>query len=327
MLVDLTKLSLMVTEHTRANYLFQESGSKMMFSLSPAVTAALSDHRPVVALESAFIAHGLPPPDNLMTARACEQAIKDSGALPATIGIVAGRVVIGLNDEQLLEIAGEREVFKVNPANLGQVIARGKWGATTVAASLHFAHLAGIRVFATGGIGGVHRGGSESYDISADLGALARYPVITVCSGAKAILDLPKTLELLETLGVPVVGYQTGEFPAFYSRSSSLKLDLIAENVDQAIAYANAHWQSGFSSAVLIATPVPLKYEIPREEIEGPIGEVLSEAAEQGITGKALTPFLLSRVTERTGGRALRTNQALLRNNAELAGKIAAALV
>jgi len=298
-----------------------------MFSLSPAVAAALNEHQPVVALESAFIAHGLPPPDNLMTARACEQAIKDSGALPATIGIVAGHVVIGLNAEQLSEIAAGREVFKVNPANLAQVIARRKWGATTVAASLHFAHMAGIRVFATGGIGGVHRGGSDSYDISADLGALARYPVITVCSGAKAILDLPKTLELLETMGVPVVGYQTGEFPAFYSRSSGLKLDLVAENVDEVIAYANAHWQAGFSSAVLIAMPVPQEYQIPREEIEGPIDEVLSEAAEQGIKGKALTPFLLSRISERTGGLALRTNQALLRNNAEIAGKIAAVLV
>src|SRR5262245_57106568 len=297
-----------------------------MFLLSPAVAAALNDHRPVVALESAYIAHGLPPPDNLLTARACEQAIRDTGALPATIGIIDGCAVIGLNDEQMAEIAANSEVIKVNPANLAQIITQRRWGATTVAASLHFAHMAGIRVFATGGIGGVHRGGGESYDISADLGALAKYPVIAVCSGAKAILDLPKTLELLETMGVPVVGYQTGEFPAFYSRSSGLKLDLVAENVDEAAAFAKTHWQLGFSSAVLFAAPVPLEYHLPREEIEGPIVEALSEAAEQGIKGKALTPFLLSRIAERTGGLALRANKALLRNNAEIAGKIAVAI-
>ena len=297
-----------------------------MFSLSAAVAAALNDHRPVVALESAFIAHGLPSPDNLLTARACEQAIRDSGALPATIGIIDGRAVIGLNDEQMGEIAASSEVIKVNPANLAQIITQRRWGATTVAASLHIAHMAGIGVFATGGIGGVHRGGSESYDISADLGALARYPVITVCSGAKAILDLPKTLELLETMAVPVVGYQTGEFPAFYSRSSGLKLDLVAESADEAAAFAKTHWQLGFSSAVLFAAPVPLEYHLPREEIEGPIVEALREAAEQGIMGKALTPFLLSRIAERTGGLALRANKALLRNNAEIAGKIAVAL-
>jgi pseudouridylate synthase len=297
-----------------------------MFSLSPAVTAALNDHRPVVALESAFIAHGMPPPDNLDTARACEQAIRDSGALPATIGIIAGRVFIGLNDEQMTEIAAGSEVFKVNPANIGQIVSRQRWGATTVAASLHFAHMAGIRVFTTGGIGGVHRGGSESYDVSADLEALAKYPVITVCSGAKAILDLPKTLELLETMSVPVVGYQTDEFPGFYSRSSGLKLDLVAESVDEVATLANAHWQLRFSSAVLVAIPVPLEYHVPQEEIEGPIVEALSEAAGQGIKGKALTPFLLSRIVERTGGLALRTNRALLRNNAKIAGKIAVAL-
>jgi pseudouridine-5'-phosphate glycosidase len=297
-----------------------------MFSLSPAVNAALNDHRPVVALESAFIAHGMPPPDNLDTARACEQAIRDSGALPATIGIIAGRVVIGLNDEQMGGIATGSEVFKVNPANLSQIVARRGWGATTVAASLHFAHRAGIRVFTTGGIGGVHRGGSESYDVSADLQALAKYPVITVCSGAKAILDLPKTLELLETMSVPVVGYQTGEFPGFYSRSSGLKLDLVAESVYEIATLANAHWQLGFSSAVLVAIPVPLEYHVPYEEIETPIVEALSEAAGRGIKGKALTPFLLSRIVERTGGLALRTNRALLRNNAEIAGKIAVAL-
>jgi pseudouridylate synthase len=314
-----------VNEHTRANNLFQELGSKEMFLLSAAVSAALNDHRPVVALESAFIGHGLPSPDNLDTARSCEQAIREAGALPATIGIVGGRVVVGLNDEQLTEIAAGSAVFKVNPANLGQIIARRRWGATTVAASLHFAYMAGIKVFATGGIGGVHRGSSESYDISADLGALAKYPVITVCSGAKAILDLPKTLEILETLGVPVVGFQADEFPAFYSRSSGLKLDLVAESVAEVAVFANAHWQLGFSSAVLVAAPVPLEYHVPGEVIEDSIVMALSEAAEQGIKGKPLTPFLLSRIAERTGGLALRANKALLRNNAEIAAKIAVA--
>ncbi|MBO0722849.1 MAG: pseudouridine-5'-phosphate glycosidase, partial [Blastocatellia bacterium] len=222
-----------------------------MISISPPIAEALSRRSAVVALESTVVAHGLPSPYNLDTARNCESAVAQAGAVPATIGIIAGRPLIGVMPDQIAEIAARGDVEKVNLSNLAAVVAQGKWGATTVAASLHLAQLAGIRVFATGGIGGAHRGAAASFDISADLHALARYPLITVCAGAKAILDLPKTLELLETMGVPVIGYQTDELPAFYSRASGLKLELRAETPGQAAEIALAHWRLGFSSAVL----------------------------------------------------------------------------
>jgi len=299
-----------------------------MFSISPSVIEALSRRAAVVALESTVIAHGLPAPFNLETALVCENAVSEAGALPATIGIIAGRPLVGLAAEQIAEIAerGRAAVEKVNLANLAAVMTQGKWGATTVAASLHLAQLAGIRVFATGGIGGVHRGAGESFDISADLAALARYPVITVCAGAKAILDLPKTLELLETMGVPVVGYRTAELPAFYSRASGLRLESRAETAGEVAEIARAHWRLGFSSAVLVVVPVPLEDEVPAAEIGAASERALSLAAEQGISGKAVTPFLLAQIVEATGGRALRANIALLRNNARVAGEIATAL-
>src|SRR5512145_1032861 len=218
-----------------------------MISIAPIVEAATRARQGVVALESTVIAHGLPSPHNIETARDCEAEVRRSGAQPVTIGIIEGRAVIGLNDQQIQSIAQSPGVAKVNPANLAQVIAERGWGATTVAASLHLANLAGIKVFATGGIGGVHRGATDSFDISADLMALARYPLITVCAGAKAILDLPKTFEVLETLGAPVIGYQTDELPAFYSRSSGLKLDLRAEAPEQIAKAALTHWRLGFS--------------------------------------------------------------------------------
>jgi pseudouridine-5'-phosphate glycosidase len=296
-----------------------------MFSLSPSVAAALNDHRAVVALESTVIAHGLPAPHNLETALACETAVREAGAVPATVGIIAGRPVIGLSREEIDRIAARDDVVKVNPANLAQTIAEKRWGATTVASSLHLARLAGIQVFATGGIGGVHRGASESFDVSADLTALARYPIVVVCAGAKAILDLPKTLEVLETMGVPVVGFETDEFPAFYSRSIGLKLDLRADTPNQVVALARTHWRMGFSTAVLVAVPAPVEDEAPANEISHAIDEALTAATEGGISGKAVTPFLLSRIAARTEGGALRANIALLRNNAMIAGKIAAA--
>lgn len=305
----------------------------MMFSIAPAVAAAISAGRPVVAFESTVIAHGLPAPHNLETARACEAAARQSGATPATVGVLAGRPVIGLDEEQLEQIALRHDVLKINLANLGHAIAENRWGATTVASTLHLAQMAGVKVFATGGIGGVHRleqgagrGAGESFDISSDLTALARYPVMTVCAGAKAILDLPKTLEVLETTGVPVVGYRTDELPAFYSRSSGIRLDLRVETPEQAAALARSHWRLGFSTAVLIVAPVPIEDEVPADEIRETIDEALSAAAEQGVSGKKVTPFLLSRIAERTEGRALRANIALLRNNARIAGEIAAAL-
>ncbi len=280
---------------------------------------------PQVALESTVIAHGLPSPHNLETARACEAAVRESGALPATIGIIAGEPIIGLNEAQVQEIASRTDVAKVNLANLGAVIAQRRWGATTVASSLYFAAQAGIQVFATGGIGGVHRGASDSFDISADLTALARFPVVTVCAGAKAILDLPKTMEVLETLGVPVVGYQTDELPAFYSRSSGWKLDLRADSPAEIAAIAAEHWRLGFTTSVLVVAPVPVADEVSAEELRGEIESALIAAAEQNITGKAVTPFLLSRIAAKTEGRALRANIALLKNNARIAGQIAVA--
>lgn len=298
-----------------------------MFSLSPAVAETLQQKRAAVALESTVIAHGLPSPHNLETARACEQAVRESGAEPATIGIIAGRPIIGLSEQEIIAISRRDDVAKVNLSNLGAVIAQNRWGATTVASSLHFAAMAGIKVFATGGIGGVHRGASESFDISADLNALARYQVITVCAGAKAILDLPKTMEVLETLGVPIVGYQTGELPAFYSRSSGLQLDLRADSPAEVAAIAAKHWQLGFKTAILVVAPLPSADEVPAVEMNKHIDEALIAAAEQGISGKAVTPFLLSRIAARTEGRALRANIALLKNNARIAGQIANALV
>jgi len=280
---------------------------------------------PTVALESTVIAHGLPSPHNLETARACEIAVRESGASPATIGIIAGEPIIGLSEAQVQEIASRTDVAKVNLANLGAVIAQRRWGATTVASSLYFAAKTGIRVFATGGIGGVHRGAADSFDISADLTALARFPVVTVCAGAKAILDLPKTLEVMETLGVPVVGYQTDELPAFYSRSSGLKLDLRADSPEEIAAIATTHWQLGFRTSILVVAPVPVADEVSAEELRGEIESALIAAAEQNITGKAVTPFLLSRMAAKTEGRALRANIALLKNNARIAGQIAVA--
>jgi pseudouridine-5'-phosphate glycosidase len=299
---------------------------KDMISIAPIVEAAARARQGVVALESTVIAHGLPSPHNIETARDCEAEVRSLGAQPATIGIVEGRAVIGLNDEQIQAIAQRPGVAKVNPANLAQVIAEKRWGATTVAASLHLANLTGINVFATGGIGGVHRGADHSFDISADLMALARYPLITVCAGAKAILDLPKTMEVLETLGVPVIGYQTDELPAFYSRSSGLNLDLRADDARQIAKIALAHWQMGFSTGALVVVPVPAEDEVPANEIKDVIDEALEAAAREGVAGRNVTPFLLSRIAARTGGRALRANIALLKNNARIAGAIAVAL-
>jgi pseudouridylate synthase len=293
------------------------------YSLLPAVAQAMQTGRGVVALESTVIAHGLPAPHNLETASACEQAVLASGAQPATIGILAGRATVGLTAEEVAELASRSDVAKVNLANLGAVLAQERWGATTVASTMYYAQRASIKVFATGGIGGVHRGASDSFDISADLTALAKFPVVVVCAGAKAILDLPKMLEVLETLGVPVIGYQTDELPAFYSRSSGLKLDLRADTPAEVAAIAKAHWELGFTSGLLVVAPVPEADAVPAEEIHDFIEEALQDAVAQKISGKAVTPFLLSRIAARTEGRALRANISLLRNNARIAGEIA----
>ncbi|MFN0085299.1 MAG: pseudouridine-5'-phosphate glycosidase [Blastocatellia bacterium] len=280
----------------------------------------------IVALESTVIAHGLPAPHNLETARACEATVRQTGASPMTIGIIDGRPVVGLTGEQLEEMASRKDVAKVNLSNFAHAVARGIWGATTVAATLHIAHSAGIQVLATGGIGGVHPGANKTFDISADLTALARYPVLTVCAGAKAILDLSKTMEALETLGVPVIGYKTNELPAFYSRSSGLGLDLRADSAAQVAEIARTHWGLGFKTGVLVVAPVPAEDEVPAATIQKVISEALESASHRQITGKAVTPFLLSRIAERTGGESLTANVALLCNNAMIAGEIACAL-
>jgi pseudouridine-5'-phosphate glycosidase len=297
-----------------------------MISISPSVAIALNQQAAVVALESTVIAHGLPAPHNLETAHACEAAVRGSGALPATIGIVAGRPVIGLSPDQIAELATRPGVEKVNLSNLAHVMAGGKWGATTVASSLHLARMSGLEVFATGGIGGVHRGAIDSFDISSDLTALARYPMVVICAGAKSILDLPKTLEVLETMGVPVIGFRTDELPAFYSATSGLKLDLQAHEPKQIARVARTHWRAGFSSALLVVAPVPIEAEVPAEEIQEIIDEALAAATDERVGGRAVTPFLLARIANRTQGRALLANIALLRHNAQIAGEIAAAL-
>lgn len=294
-----------------------------MLSLTSELVGALRDRRPVVALESTVIAHGLPAPENLATALACEAAVRKGGALPATMAIIDGRPCIGLDEGQVRELAVRRDVAKVNPANMAEVISRGGWGATTVAASLHLAERAGIRVFATGGIGGVHRGAEQSFDISADLLALSRYKVVTVCAGAKAILDLPRTREVLETLGVPVIGYRTDELPAFYSRTSGLSVDRRVDGPEEVAEIARAHWEIGLTTGILVVVPVPREDEIPAEELAGVIDEALSAGSD--LVGKAVTPFLLQRIARQTAGRSLRANMSLLRNNARVAGEIAAA--
>jgi pseudouridylate synthase len=296
------------------------------FSISPPVAAALAAGRGVVALESTVIAHGLPAPHNLELARACEGVVRAGGAEVATVGVVAGRPVVGLNEEQIAQLAARRDVAKVNLGNLAHVVASGGWGATTVAATMQLAARAGVRVFATGGIGGVHRGAAESFDVSADLTALSRFPLVVVCAGAKAILDLPKTLEVLETLGVPVVGFQTDELPAFYSRASGMGLDLRADTAGEVAGLARAHWGLGNPGAVLVVAPVPAEDEVLAPEIGAVIDEAVDAAARAGVTGKAVTPFLLARIAERTEGRALRANLSLLKNNARIAAEIARAL-
>lgn len=295
------------------------------------VTRALGENAPVVALESTVIAHGLPYPTNLETALACETAVREHGATPATIGIIDGVPTIGLNEREIELFASRHtrdggSIEKVGLNNLAAIMTRRGWGATTVASSLQIAHVAGIRVFSTGGIGGVHRGAADSFDISADLTVLGNTPVICVCAGGKAILDLPKTVEHLETLGVPILGYRTDEFAAFYSRSSGLPVDARVESPVETSAIAIGHWRIGSSTAVLVCVPVPEEFEIASAEIEDAIDRAMTASAEQGIRGKAVTPFLLSELEKLTGGKTLAANRALLVNNASIAAHIAASL-
>ncbi|WP_299840101.1 pseudouridine-5'-phosphate glycosidase [uncultured Paracoccus sp.] len=297
-------------------------------SYSPEVQAALDAGQPVVALESTIITHGMPWPDNLDMARKVEAAIREGGAVPATIAIMGGRIHIGMDDAALEALAKTppAEVMKLSRADLAVCIANGRTGATTVAATMICAALAGIRVFATGGIGGVHRGAELSFDISADLQELAISPVTVVAAGAKAILDLPKTLEVLETLGVPVIAYGQDDFPAFWSRKSGLAAPLRMDDPAQIAAAAEMRAALGLPGGQLVANPIPEGDEIAAAVINPVIEQALAEAAEQGIAAKSVTPFLLSRIFELTEGRSLASNIALVLNNARLAARIAAAM-
>ena len=289
------------------------------------VAAALVGRKPVVALESTVISHGLPHPHNIETARGMEAAIRAGGAVPATIAVMGGKPVVGASAGELAFLAESKDVAKVSRADLAAVVASGRAGATTVAATALIAARAGIHVFATGGIGGVHRGVEETLDISADLTELARTPVAVVCAGAKAILDLPRTLEMLETLGVPVVGYGTSELPAFYSRESGLAVQCRVDSPEEAARLMATQWALGLTAGIVIANPVPEGSAIPRHELEAMIAKAMAAATEEKIQGKRVTPYLLEALSKGSGGRTLAANVALLLNNARVAAQIAVA--
>ena len=294
------------------------------FAIAPEVRIALDLGAPIVALESTVITHGLPRPQNLELARDMEKNVRDSGATPATVALLDGQIRIGLSDEELVRLSDADSTLKVSHRDFATAIVKKANGGTTVAGTMFAANLAGIKVFATGGIGGVHK--ESSFDISTDLHALAEIPMIVVCAGAKAILDLPATLEYLETMGVPVVGYQTDEFPAFYSRESGLGVSVRLDSPKEIAEFAQTHWNLGMRSAVLVTNPVPETESISKSEMEPIIAKASAEAIQQGIHGQKLTPFLLSRISELTVGKSLRSNLALLLNNARLAAQIAEAM-
>ena len=292
--------------------------------IHPEVKEALDAGKALVALESTLISHGRAYPGNLQAAQAMEEAVRAEGAIPATIAVLDGQPVIGLDDAQIENLARRgQSVRKCSRRDLPIVMARGLDGATTVCGTMILAHQAGIRVFATGGIGGVHRG--HPFDVSADLEELARTPMVLVCSGAKALLDLDATRERLETSGVPVLGYGTDQFPAFYSRESGLPADVRVDTPEEVVAVAQARDRLGLRAAVLVGVPVPSGDELPREEAELAIAEAVSQADDMGMHGKAVTPFLLARIAELTQGRSVRANHSLLVNNARVAARIALA--
>ena len=295
--------------------------------ISPAVQKALDEGRPVLALESTIISHGMPYPQNLETARLCEAEARKHGVEPATVAIIHGKLCAGLTDEELeyLAKAGPK-VAKASRRDLPILAARGADGATTVAATMIVAAMAGIRVFATGGIGGVHRGAEVTMDISADLEELARTPVAVVCAGAKSILDLGLTLEYLETKGVPVLGYRTETLPAFYTDESDFKVDYRMDSPEEIAAAISAQRDMGYPGGMLITNPIPHQYAMPKDVIDAAINQALAEAKEQGVKGKATTPFLLARVCELTGGESLKSNIKLVLNNVALGAQIAAAM-
>jgi pseudouridine-5'-phosphate glycosidase len=294
--------------------------------IHPRVSRALARGKPVIALESTIIAHGLPRPRNVETALAAEAAAEEAGVVAATVGVIAGRLLVGLEPEQIEHLGSASGVWKASRRDLPWVLARGLDAATTVSGTMLAARLAGIAVFATGGIGGVHRGASTTFDLSADLLELARTPVLVVSAGAKAILDLPKTLEVLETLGVPVVGYRTSRFPAFYSADSGLPLAMRAETPGELAGMFRAQRRLGLEQGLLAANPIPREAEIPRPEMEAHLARAQEALEGEGIEGQGVTPFLLGKVLEYSGGRSLQANVALLLNNVRLACAVAAEL-
>jgi len=293
---------------------------------SPEVAAARNAGLPVVALESTIISHGMPYPQNVQTAREVEQIIRDAGAVPATIAIIDGKICVGLNDEQLERLGTAQDAIKVSRRDLAYVLSQKLLGATTVAATMICAELAGIEVFVTGGIGGVHRGAETSFDISADLQELANTNVAVVCAGVKSILDIGLTLEYLETHGVPVVSVGQPGFPAFFTRESGFKADFQLDTPEAQASFIRTKWQLGLDGGVVVSNPVPAASAMPKEEIDRITEQALNEAEQQGVTGKLVTPFLLARIKELTEGRSLATNIALVKHNALVGARLAVAL-
>jgi len=294
---------------------------------SPEVQAALDNRRPVVALESTIIAHGMPFPKNVETALLVEKAVRDAGAVPATCAIIAGKLKAGLNGEEIEWLGKEGPAIpKASRRDLPFLVSKGKSGATTVASTMIIAHLAGIRIFATGGIGGVHRGAATTMDVSADMQELAQTPVAVVSAGAKSILDLGLTLEYLETQGVPVIGFGTGEFPAFYTRKSGLPVDCRLDTAGEIARLLHVKWEMGLRGGAVIANPVPEIYQLDPDVMNQAIEAALAEADQRGIRGKAITPFLLAKMEQLTAGKSLDTNIELVLNNARLAAAIATEL-
>ncbi len=298
----------------------------MYLDYSTEITEAKKTGQPIVALESTIIAHGMPYPQNLETAQRVEQLIRDEGAVPATMAILHGRVKAGLDTDDLHYLATAKGIAKASRRDLPILMAQGKSAATTVAATMICAQMAGVRIFATGGIGGVHRGGADTFDISADLQELARTSVAVVSAGAKAILDLELTLEYLETHGVPVIGVGTDDFPAFYSRSSGIAAPYRLDTPAEIAAMLRMKWEMGLEGGALIANPIPEAASLPREQIQQVIDQSIQEAESQGIKGKKLTPFLLARIAEISAGKSLVSNIELVYHNARLAAKIACAM-
>ena len=295
--------------------------------LSPEVAEALANSKPVVALESTIISHGMPYPQNVETALRVEQTIRDGGAVPATIAVIGGRLKAGLTKDQIEYLGRKgRDVIKASRRDLPVLVARGEDGATTVTTTMIIAAMAGIKVFATGGIGGVHRGAETTMDISADLEELAKTPVMVICAGVKSILDLGLTLEYLETKGVPVIGYGTEELPAFYTRRSGFKVDYRIDTPEELAAAFRTKLEMGLEGGMLVTNPIPEEYSMDPDRINAAISQALDEAAAQGIHGKETTPFLLARIKDITGGDSLASNIQLVLNNARLAAKTAALL-